>query len=89
MAESLPNYTLNYRWDEPNPWFSSIRAFNKCYERYFDVFKSSKDWQTELQRSDAHTVCKKELEDLRKAAPGISYKEVLGENPLFFAHTQD
>jgi hypothetical protein len=75
------NTTLNYLWNEKNPWFSALESYSDCYKRYYQTFNTLDDLEKEFKRSDINTVCKRELENLRKEAPTIHYKEIMGRVP--------
>lgn len=76
--EAPQNYALDYFWDEKNSWYFAVDQYTMCYQRYFKFFSTMKDLEEELVRPDMNTICHKELTELKKAGPGITYREMLG-----------
>jgi hypothetical protein len=70
---------LNYMSDELNQHFNTLNNFLWCHKRYIKHFKTSNEFKKELESPDIDMVCKRELEEFRKANnDGLTYKEVVG-----------
>jgi hypothetical protein len=72
--------SLEYHVHEKNNWYFTIFNYSNCYYQYYKINDSYNKIKSELLREDVNEVCKKELEELRKAAnSGLTYKEVNGQ----------
>ena len=71
--------SIEYHAHEKNNWYFALFNYTKCYTDYYKQNNSYFKIKSELQREDINNVCKKELEEVRKAANnGLTYKEVNG-----------
>lgn len=68
---------LSYNKNEEHFWFKSIDNYVSCYQRYYQLFNTVQELEGELKREDINTVCKRELNDLRKNVPLVRYKEII------------
>jgi hypothetical protein len=72
--------SMDYHLHEKNNYYFTVFNYTKCYYNYYKDNGTYSKIKSELLREDINSVCKKELDELRKAVnDGLTYKEVNGQ----------
>ena len=75
---------MDYIAGEKNNWYFALFNYARCYDGYYKNINTLNKLKHELTKEDVNSICRNELEEVRKAAnSGLTYKEVVGGNKVY------